>query len=32
FIAASSSDFNGAQGAAILAHQRFLPQFCAKAP
>ncbi|HIA3526730.1 hypothetical protein, partial [Escherichia coli] len=26
------SDFNGAQGAAILAHQRFLPQFCAKAP
>ncbi|MDK3205809.1 ROK family protein, partial [Escherichia coli] len=25
FIAASSSDFNGAQGAAILAHQRFLP-------
>ena len=23
FIAASSSDFNGAQGAAILAHQRF---------
>ncbi|EQB9338195.1 hypothetical protein ACYYMN_004129, partial [Escherichia coli] len=20
------------QGAAILAHQRFLPQFCAKAP
>ncbi|MFK8857432.1 hypothetical protein SL620_29220, partial [Klebsiella pneumoniae] len=25
-------DFNGAQGAAILAHQRFLPQFCAKAP
>lgn len=32
FIAASSSDFNGAQGAAILAHQRFLPQSCAKAP
>ncbi|MGU4808879.1 hypothetical protein MAY79_28865, partial [Escherichia coli] len=26
------SDFNGAQGAAILAHQRFLPQSCAKAP
>ena len=32
FIAASSSDFNGAQGAAILAHQRFLPQSCAKVP
>ncbi|KNZ25219.1 sugar kinase, partial [Escherichia coli] len=32
FIAASSSDFNGAQGAAILAHQHFLPQSCAKAP
>ncbi|MED8813725.1 allose kinase [Escherichia marmotae] len=26
FIAASSSDFNGAQGAAILAHHRFLSQ------
>ncbi|MGU4807610.1 hypothetical protein MAY79_21625, partial [Escherichia coli] len=26
------SDFNGAQGAAILAHQRFLPQSCAKVP
>ncbi|WP_250952911.1 hypothetical protein, partial [Escherichia coli] len=25
-------DFNGAQGAAILAHQRFLPQSCAKVP
>ncbi|MDW4598068.1 hypothetical protein NQ253_26645, partial [Escherichia coli] len=24
--------FNGAQGAAILAHQRFLPQSCAKVP
>lgn len=32
FIAASSSDFNGAQGAAILAHQRFLLQSCAKVP
>ncbi|EFM2060530.1 TPA: allose kinase [Escherichia coli] len=32
FIAASSSDFNGAQGAAILAYHRFLTQPCTNSP
>ncbi|NJB24758.1 allose kinase [Escherichia coli] len=32
FIAASSSDFNGAQGAEILAYHRFLTQPCTNSP